>query len=386
MDWVLNTALVVILVLAFVLWFFKARLDKARFQISEIERARHHAQDELARLSSQWNAVTENVAEGVILVDANARILFMNDAAKGFLNTPEGFGRDLNQLAHGWDFLPMVRDVLARRADALAQTLAKDERVLQARVRALVSESSRGAVIVLSELTELQRLGRIRRDFVANISHELRTPVTTLGLLTETLTNELPSDATTARDHLSKLRGQIDVLAQLSNEMMDLALIESGRMAIKLIEMNLLEVVNQVLDILRPQAERKQLVLDVRVPDGLRVLADETGVRKVLGNLIHNACKFTPPHGKISVSARREGDNVEIRVADTGVGIPAKDLPRIFERFYKVDRARSAGETRGTGLGLAIAKHVVEGHGGKIGVESVEGKGATFYFTLPAAG
>jgi two-component system phosphate regulon sensor histidine kinase PhoR len=384
MEYGLIVAVVLVFLLAVLAWYLKRQADSERSLRTRLEQEHAQIQAELTRLREQWDTVTENVVEGVILIDADATVLFINSAAKGFLRTGEGLGRDFNQLALGWEFVPLVREVLAMNADSLSQTVAKDERVFQVRVRAISADTRRGALIVMSEVTELQRLGRIRRDFVANISHELRTPVTTMGLLAETLASELPADNLRLQEHVVKLRGQIDLLRQLSNEMMDLALIESGRMPMQLIEASAADWVNQVLEALRPQAERKQIALEVDVPGDLRVLADPSGVSKVLSNLIHNAIKFTPAGGRIAISARGvEENNVEFRIADTGVGIPTRDLPRIFERFYKVDRARTAGEIRGTGLGLAIAKHVVEGHGGKIWVESAEGKGATFYFTLP---
>lgn len=385
MEYFLPAAIVLVLALGVLAWYLKARGDTERSLKVQLTQANAQTQAELARLQEQWDTVTESVVEGVILIDADAAVLFVNPAAKRFLRAGEGVGRDFYQLALGWEFVPLVREVLGKNADSLSQTVAKDERVFQVRVQAISTLTRRGALIVMSEVTELQRLGRIRRDFVANISHELRTPVTTMGLLAETITSELPADRPGLQEHLVKLRGQIDVLAQLSDEMMDLALIESGRMPMQLIEASAADLVNQVLEVLRPQAERKQIALQVDVPGDLRVLADPSGVNKVLSNLIHNAIKFTPAEGRISVSARRAEDNIEFRIADTGVGIPARDLPRIFERFYKVDRARTAGEIRGTGLGLAIAKHVIEGHGGKIWVESSEGKGTTFYFTLPGA-
>lgn len=385
MEYFLPAAIVLVLALGVLAWYLKARGDTERSLKAQLTQANAQTQAELSRLQEQWDTVTESVVEGVILIDADAAVLFVNPAAKRFLRAGEGVGRDFYLLALGWEFVPLVREVLAKNADSLSQTVAKDERVFQVRVQAISTLTRRGALIVMSEVTELQRLGRIRRDFVANISHELRTPVTTMGLLAETITSELPADRPGLQEHLVKLRGQIDVLAQLSDEMMDLALIESGRMPMQLIEASAADLVNQVLEVLRPQAERKQIALQVDVPGDLRVLADPSGVNKVLSNLIHNAIKFTPAEGRISVSARRAEDNIEFRIADTGVGIPARDLPRIFERFYKVDRARTAGEIRGTGLGLAIAKHVIEGHGGKIRVESMEGKGATFYFTLPGA-
>jgi two-component system phosphate regulon sensor histidine kinase PhoR len=165
---------------------------------------------------------------------------------------------------------------------------------------------------------------------------------------------------------------------------LDLAQIESGQAPLKLLPENLRALVNKTMARFALQAERKNIIVRATVGEELRALVDAGNFDKVLGNLIHNALKFTPPRGRVTVDARAVDDLLEIRVADTGVGIPARDLPRIFERFYKVDRARSR-EERGTGLGLAIAKHIVEAHGGRIWVESIEGAGATFYFTVPRA-
>ena len=378
-------AVILLALSGFVVWLLKHQLDLARTRVRQSQRELNRSSEELKRLRGQCSAITQNLAEGVLLIDARQRVLFLNEAARGLLKVPDAIGRELGEIAWGWDLPPLVKEVLAQKAESLTQLIVRDDRAFQAHVRALPTSTSADALIILSEATELQRLGRIRREFVANLSHELRTPITTLNLLAETLSNELPEDAFMAHDLLVKLRGQIDLLHQLTTEMMDLSMIESGQMPIKLVDTGVAELVEEALTLLRPQAERKQITLTIQTPPELRVLADAAAVRKVVSNLVHNAIKFTPPHGTASVQAQREGDNVQVRVADTGIGIPARDLPRIFERFYKVDRARTSGESRGTGLGLAIAKHIVEGHGGKIWAESVEGKGSTFYFTLPAA-
>jgi two-component system phosphate regulon sensor histidine kinase PhoR len=253
-------------------------------------------------------------------------------------------------------------------------------------VQAFPIPSHYAAIISIREVTELQRLGRVRRDFVANISHELRTPVTTIQLLVDTLARELPANLPGATDLLGKLREQVGVLNQLAEEMMGLALIESGQMPIRLIETHVIDLVEGTLEVLRTQAEHKGIQIEVQISSELCALADATGVRKVLNNLLHNAIKFTPARGRVHLSAVAVDDNIQIEISDTGCGIPARDLARIFERFYKVDQSRASSGTRGTGLGLAIAKHIVEGHGGKIWAESIEGQGSTFYFTLPACG
>jgi two-component system phosphate regulon sensor histidine kinase PhoR len=176
---------------------------------------------------------------------------------------------------------------------------------------------------------------------------------------------------------------EVDSVTQMVEELLELSRIESGQVPLRLAPTTVGEVVIPPTDRLRPQAERAGVELVIQLSDELpRILADVDRARQVVSNLVHNAVKFTPPGGSITVAARPDGDEVTISVQDTGVGIPAEDLARIFERFYKADRARSGG---GTGLGLAIAKHVVQGHGGRIWAESIEGEGSTFYFTLPTA-
>lgn len=375
---------VVVGVLLVLVGVFKRRADRAqaRWQHAEQDFQKVHA--ELQRLTAQWHAVTRHISEGIVLLDARGRIVFLNARAETFLNTRSPVGQSFEQLAWGWQVQPLVADVLSQRADALSQIVTQEERTMRVSVHACTVGEGRGALVVLTDITELQRLGRVRRDFVANISHELRTPLTSLQILVDTLANEL-APTSPAQTWVDKLQNQLDVLHQLSQELMDLALIESGQMPIKLVPTPLSQLVANVLQVFQPQIERKHLTLVQDLPDSLHVLADATGAQRVLGNLLHNAIKFTPSGGQITLRARQIDEMVEIQVQDTGIGIPADALPRIFERFYKVDQARTAGKTRSTGLGLAIAKHLVEAHGGKIWAESVEGKGSTFYFTLPLA-
>jgi len=186
-----------------------------------------------------------------------------------------------------------------------------------------------------------------------------------------------------ARDFVGKMNVEVDRLAQMVQEMGVLSRIESGEAPLQRTPLNVAEVADRAVGRLKAQADRAGLRLEIQVASDLpRVLADEARMEQVLVNLIHNAIKFTPPGGRIAVSAKAEGDKLVVSVSDTGVGIPEDDLPRVFERFYKADKARAGG---GTGLGLAIAKHVVEAHGGKIWVDSAEGRGATFSFSIPLA-
>jgi two-component system phosphate regulon sensor histidine kinase PhoR len=247
-----------------------------------------------------------------------------------------------------------------------------------------------GALLVVRDLTQLSMLERSRRDLVANVSHELRTPLASLKLLVETVQSEPPPEV--ARRMLGQMAQEIDAVTQLVDELYDLAQIESGRVSLTLSPLSIAPVVERALERIRPQADRKSLHA-IAVPGSPLppALMDPDRVGQVLLNLLHNAVKFTPEGGEVLVrTSLLEGDGAQggpwllVSVCDTGVGIPAADLPRIFERFYKVDRARTRN-AGGTGLGLAIAKHLVEGHGGRLWADSVEGRGSTFSFTLPLA-
>ena len=361
-------------------WVFKRRGDAWRAQAHAAQRECDAAQAELRGARDNWEALAQNLRAGVVLLDARGRITYANAAARTLFRLETDTARTFTEIARGWQLEPLIAEILARRAETLSQTVVKNERAFQVTARAYVQ----GTLVLLEDMTELQRLGRVRRDFVANISHELRTPVAALQLLADTLARELDA-AAPAQIWVAKLRHPIDVLHQLTSELMDLALIESGQMPIALIEISAADLCAPVLALLAPQAERQHITLAAHIPAELRALADPRGAQRVVSNLVHNAIKFTPARGRIEMRAHLAGEFVEFEIADTGIGISAVDLPRIFERFYRADRARAQGETRSTGLGLAIAKHIVEAHGGAIWAESIEGKGSTFHFTLPRA-
>ena len=365
-------------------WLVTRHNQVALERLRQAQRERDDARAELRYRNEQWDTVNQTISEGVILLDARGQIVWLNSAAATLLNVREAQVQPFTRIAWAWQLNALIADVLARHAEALSQIVVKDERAFRVAVRARMIRGTSGALIVLSEITELQRLGRMRRDFVANISHELRTPITALRILADTLAKEL-GDASPAQVWLAKLLSQVDALRQLTDELMDLARIESGQMPIKLVETPVADLVAQVVERFRPQIERQELALEITAPADLRVLADPAGAQRALGNLLHNAIKFTPARGQIAIRARPVDDMIEISVHDTGIGIPANVLPRIFERFYKLEHARRTDEPHSTGLGLAIAKHLIEAHGGKIWAASVEGKGSTFYFTLPAA-
>jgi two-component system phosphate regulon sensor histidine kinase PhoR len=243
---------------------------------------------------------------------------------------------------------------------------------------------AKGTVLMLLQnLTRQRYLETVRRDFISNISHELRTPLASLKALTETLQEGALDDPPAAHRFLMQIENEVDSLSHMVSELLELSRIESGQVPLRLRPASPYEILQKTLERLGIQAERAGLkvVIDCD-PNIPQVLADPSRLEQVVGNLFHNAIKFTPAGGQIILSAKPQNGNVIFCVSDSGIGIPAEELPRIFERFYKTDRARAGG---GTGLGLAIAKHVVEAHGGTIWAESIESQGSKFFFIIPRA-
>jgi two-component system phosphate regulon sensor histidine kinase PhoR len=245
--------------------------------------------------------------------------------------------------------------------------------------------------LAIEDVTESIRWERMQRDFLANISHELRTPITSVRLLAETLEEVIDTDPDSAQQFVEKIEKEAQYLADMVSELMELSRIESGQLPMTIEPIEADQLVHEVLARMLPQAQRHRVHLSTDIQQGNNlVAADSKLVARVLTNLVHNAIKFTPSGGRIVLGTAHSLDQQmqKFFVRDTGIGIPEEDLPRIFERFYKVNRSRSkigfAG-SGGSGLGLAIARQVIEAHGGKIKAESTPGSGSTFTFTLPLA-
>jgi two-component system phosphate regulon sensor histidine kinase PhoR len=358
---------------------------RARRAFIERAEAINRAAEAEARLAHQracLDALGETAADALLLLDANRQIVWGNRAAWGMFEAADSqIGQPFIGLARDSELNQAVVDAISGGRTILRQT-ATGGRTL--RIGAAPIADAGGAAVIIEDVTELQRLGRARRDFVANLSHELRTPLANIDLAAQTLRQSAAADPGMTRRMLDQIQVQVQTLSQLSLEMLELAQIESGQVLLKLEPREVEPVVRRSITHLLPQAAQKDQHVSVMVPRGLAALLDEEQVGRVLGNLLHNAVKFTPEGGIISISAEpQEPDDVRFCVADSGPGIPHDIQPRIFERFYKADRSRTYGG--GTGLGLAIARHIVEGHGGRIWVESTPGQGARFYFTLPRA-
>lgn len=329
-------------------------------------------------------AILSNMADGIFVVDGESKVTVINRAAEGMfhVSSEKAVGRAFSEVVYDHEIDGILRKCL-ETGEQQAGLVETEPEKQSLGVIATPMSGEAGCVVLLQDLTELRHLERVRRDFIANISHELRTPATSLKILAETLQEGALDDPLAARDFLGKISVETDRLAQMVTELGELSRIESGKISLQVEPLDIGEVVKDAAKRLEAQVKRGELNLVIGIPSGLsKALADRERIEEVLVNLLHNAIKFTQPGGRIEISAKIEGDSALISVADTGIGIPPDDLPRIFERFYKADKARAGG---GTGLGLAIAKHIVEMHGGKIWAESADGGGSTFSFTLPVA-
>ena len=351
---------------------------------NEMTRSLRQMIDALSAERNRLAAVLSNMADGVIMTDGDGVVLMVNRAAATIFGLTEerAIGSRLIERITDHE----INDVLKSCLKSGKQQAAQIERAsggLFVRVVAtpIQGDESAGALLLFQDLTQVRRLQTVRQNFVANISHEMRTPLASIKAIVETLQDGAIDDAKAAGDFLVHIDGEIDRMTQMVRELAELSRIETGERVLKIAPVDLNLTIKEAITKLRPQAERNRIeIMAVVNPQLPIVSAEEERIQQVLINLLHNAVKFTPDGGEVTLSAKAEGDNVVVSVSDTGIGIPADDLPHVFERFYKADKARS-GE--GTGLGLAIAKHVIQAHGGKIWVESKPGKGSTFAFSLP---
>jgi two-component system phosphate regulon sensor histidine kinase PhoR len=326
--------------------------------------------------------ILSNIDDAIFMVNVDSKVTTMNQAAEKVFQTQtnKALGHTFIEVVRDHELNEVLQHCLNTGNQQTGTVEIKPKKQLLFMAATPLSGDS-GCLIHIRDLTELRRLEMIRQDFISNISHELRTPIASVKALAETLNEGAIGDTSVAKDFLSRINVEADKLAQMVQELGELSRIESGEVPLQKRRINIADAIEHAVDRLKAQSDRAGLNLDIDIPPTLpKIMADEARVEQVLVNLIHNAIKFTPSGGGISISAKARDNDIMVSVADTGVGIPADDLPRIFERFYKADKSRTGG---GTGLGLAIAKHIVEAHGGRIWAESVEGRGSTFNFTLP---
>ena len=330
-------------------------------------------------------SVLSGMPDGVAVTDGEGVVLLANRALlqRVHLSESRAVGSLFIKVVRDHEVNEVVRRCLATGVEQRSVVETEPGRNY-VNVTATPLQHRGGCVVVLQDVTELRRLEKVRRDFVANVSHELRTPLASLKLLAETIGSGAADDPLMLKDYMERIEVEVDRLAQMVDELGELSLIETGQMALDRQPVNIEALVSRSTERLEAQAVRAGISLELSIAPGLpQPPADERRLEQVLVNLLHNAIKFTPSGGRVSVAAVSDDERVSVSVSDTGIGIAEEDLSRIFERFYKADKSRSS---RGTGLGLAIARHVVEAHGGRIWAESREGSGSVFAFSLPRSG
>ncbi len=340
----------------------------------------------------ELSAIMDNMAEGLLLIDQEGVVTLANRAASSMLETKDGnlAGRHLWEIIR----LPEVDELLASLPNITEprRIWVEDRTHAQRRVLAFVAtplfgtgKDERHAVLLISDATEDQKLLEMRQDFVANVSHELKTPLTSISAYVETLLDGAAEDESVRRPFLEKIHVNATRLSKLVSDILNLSRLESGTGDESRKQLDLLELVEHCVKQHSEAAEQKGLKLTLHAPKQPAIaLVNEEDMTEAVDNLIVNAISYTHPGGKVDVTVGHNEHGLLVEVKDTGVGIPEDALPRVFERFYRVDKARSRA-LGGTGLGLAIVKHVALKHGGKVEAESEEGKGSTFRISLPAA-
>jgi two-component system phosphate regulon sensor histidine kinase PhoR len=329
------------------------------------------------------DAIMASLMDGIITFDGSGHVIMANKAAENLFLVREGGleGKTMLEIGDN-DILAMIEEVLKRGNEVFAETIIRPRtqiyRVHVMPIKNDVNKEIEGAVAVFRDVTDARNFDQMRSEFVGNVSHELRTPLTSIKGFVETLLDGAMENSTICRRFLSIIDAETERLSRLIEDLLSLSSIESKERIINLEPVCLIRSIRSVMNILGPQISEKSLHVEFIYDDQLSlILADEDLLNQVLINLLDNAIKYTPRQGKIIIRSRQRDSRVITTFTDTGMGIPHESLPRVFERFYRVDKARSRHQG-GTGLGLAIVKHIVESHGGEVFVESEVGRGATF--------
>lgn len=363
--------------------------DAAQRSVGQLAALSDGRAAEAASAAVLLNGLAEACIDPILILNEASQIVLANRAAVALFPGARA-GESMMGATRSAELDDIARDV-GRDEYEFAAEITLSGRLFRVYASKTPADAPR-VIVILRDISELQRLGRARRDFVANISHELRTPLQAMQMLIDGA--RLRPEVLDAREGRAawtgQFEGQVAALAQMTQELYDLSQIESGLLPMALRPERVRDIADAAIAVLAPQAERAGLTLANDVPENTIALVDATQIQRVLANLLHNAIKFTEQGGvTVLVDGARppgpplEGAWIVVGVRDTGPGISRGDQGRIFERFYKADRARGKG---GSGLGLAIARHIVERHGGKIWVDGVPGRGSTFYFALPATG
>ncbi|HEX2260796.1 MAG TPA: ATP-binding protein [Candidatus Binatia bacterium] len=350
--------------------------------------------NELRSEKEKLDSILRCMVEGLVVIDPKGRVLLINEQAKAMFAVTDEQIRDGSfvEISRSPEMRAFLREVLTfdSSKDTYSKRISVEDRWFRVNAVSLRNGTERpsGSILVFHDITEIQRLETVRSDFVANVSHELRTPLTAIRGYVETLLHNPPTEAEDARQFLTIIARHSERLSRLTEDLLTLSDLESGarKMTLKPVEAG--HLIQRVLEVFWDRAAKKNVTLSYAVPTELpMILGDSDRLQQLFINLVDNAVKYNSPGGSVTITGRHVDSGahaeVEIAVIDTGAGISEKDLPRLTERFYRVDKARSR-EMGGTGLGLAIVKHIVQAHGGDLKIESALNKGTTVRVFLPA--
>ena len=342
---------------------------------------------EVATKNKHLEAIFNSMIEGVIVTDASSRVISINHAIEALFDAKSAAieGRFFLEGIHNSEISELINNAmnLGKFISQEVTLIMPAQRVVQVNVSPVFQQDKvTGSVIVIHDITGIRRLETMRRDFVANVSHELKTPLTSIKGFVETLLEGAMEDKENRVNFLQIINNHVDRLNNLINDLLELSYIESKEIELLKERFDLSSLVNEVVLGFKSHAKKKGVEIKSDLAAGLEILADNSKIEKVLVNLINNAIKYNKENGFVRIYSEQLADKLKVVVEDSGSGIPIKDIPRIFERFYRVDKARSR-QLGGTGLGLSIAKHIIELHSGSVGVESTEELGSKFWFILP---
>jgi len=344
---------------------------------------------QITEARSQSRAILDSMADGVIALNKKGEVLFVNPVVEEVFKISQDF-------SYGKNVLGVIRDYeverLLKKALKTGENTIEEIKLLYPKPRVFLLHATPlksqgadqgGVVVLLRDITERKKLEDMRTEFVANVSHELRTPLTSIRGFLETLLDGAVEDPAVTSHFLSIMNKETERLTRLVEDLLELSKLEGKRVVTRWQQVQIVDNIKQVIDMFEPRAREKNLALLTELPLRLPCIkGDPDMLTQVLINLVDNAIKYTPADGKVTIRALTQKDAIKVMVEDTGIGIPPESLPRIYERFYRVDKARSR-ELGGTGMGLAIVKHIIRAHGGQTFIESAVGKGSTFSFTLP---
>jgi two-component system phosphate regulon sensor histidine kinase PhoR len=383
------TIAIVILVVAFIAanvwWWRKLQEERAAWRAKDSERE-SSGRSLVGEAAARQDALFDSMVEGVLVLDETGRVQFANQAFAEMFGTVGVLrGKPLMEAVRSFEIAEIVKRVetAGRLQVQELQMTAAAERCFQVNAASLKSSDHRklGTMLVVHDVTLIKQLERTRQEFVANVSHELRTPLSHIKGYTETLLGGAKDDPAVATKFLGTIERNVERLQLLIEDLLTISEIESGRVMLDMKPVSVRVTVEKVFEDFRTRASAKAVTL-INEAGEFSAHADQRRLEQVLTNLVDNAVKYGGAQGRVQVSATERDGMIEMSVQDSGPGLPAESLERVFERFYRVDKARSRDQG-GTGLGLSIVKHIVQSHGGRVWAESEPGRGAKFFFTLP---